>query len=119
MKVKIGEKTYFIDWNYKSSKMPSNSRKMSMMVEVPTKTSELMKKYGGKLPEREKTTCILRGEDKEIVFQESVVRYFGDTFSYEKARTYSLDKLLNTHFSKKEDRKQFWEAYINRNQCKS
>lgn len=65
-----------------------------------------------------KTDCILRNDKKEEVARVTVTKHAKDVQSKEKARRFSLGKLLKELYPGRDMkglRKMFWDAYRNRN----
>jgi hypothetical protein len=80
-----------------------------------------------KIPIPSTTTCIIKAVgDSENEYTATVRRFpgsiqrgggvvKGDVFDKDKARKYSLYKVLKQTFPEKDDRKAFWDAYLTRN----
>jgi hypothetical protein len=60
------------------------------------------------------TTWCFLCEDGKVIAQASVVKFHLDKEDRDKARKYSLAKLLKSLDLTKKERKEFWEAYLNR-----
>lgn len=61
------------------------------------------------------TECIITDGEKNVVAKSSVKRYYSDVCSKEKARRFSLTKVLRSSYPSKDIRKIFWDAYLTRN----
>lgn len=64
------------------------------------------------------TSCIVTNEERKVVAGVTVKRYYLDPCDKDKARRFSLAKLVTQFYpgkENKETRKRFWEAYLNRN----
>jgi hypothetical protein len=60
------------------------------------------------------TWCFLIDANSKTIASASVVRYYKDPEDRNKARKYALAKLLKGLSFGKEERKAFWDAYLNR-----
>lgn len=89
MKVKINDKNYHIGWQY-SDKDAKN---------IPLST-----------------TCFIRNENKEVVSEETVKRFYKDAFDKEIARKESLKKAINAIIPDDDVRAIVWKAYFERNE---
>lgn len=80
-----------------------------------------------RVPIASTTTCVIKTVDGSNEHTATVKRYpggtqkgggvmKGDRFDKDKARKYSLSKVLKQSFSEKSDRKLFWDAYLSRNE---
>lgn len=85
MRVINNDRVFFVGWQYDNAKDPTI------------------------------THCILRDSEKNEITRVSVVRYYKDPQSKDKARKFSLNKLLHSISLSKEERREFWEAYLHRN----
>lgn len=89
MRVVHNEQVYFVGWSYDN---PNNATR---------------------------TECIMKDANKETVNTAIVKRYVHDKHDKEKARKFSLAKLLSTTYPGRENknlRAKFWDAYIHRNE---
>jgi len=120
MKVNLNGKEVTIGWKYHNPIL----RQMLESVGVSETESksmtqpEIANAVGirmNDLPKPNSVTCQVTNEDREIIMQSTVKRYFKDTFSKEVGRQESLKKLLDTYFAGKENkqtRRAFWEKYV-------
>ena len=70
------------------------------------------------LPKPSVTYCILSKGKEDIIKVSKVVKHKNDPYSKEKARSYSLTKVLHDTYPGPENkgvRRKFWEVYLNRN----
>ncbi len=120
MKVTLKGKTQFVDWRYDNPELDSLIQDKGLNPEdaQKMKKGKLLATLGiTKFPDPAATHCIVRNEAMEIVTDVKVVKHLRDVHSKEKARRYSLQKLLDTHYSGDENksiRAEFWKSYINR-----
>jgi hypothetical protein len=89
MKVVNNDQTFFVDWKYSPSAVDATT-----------------------------VDCVLRNKEGEILDTAVIKRHKNDVHDKEKARRYSLAKLLNVIAPGPEGKKMrtdFWNAYIGRN----
>lgn len=93
MKIEQNGKVLFVGWQYNNSKG-----------ERATHNPEV-------------TTCIVKDENKVEIFRATIKRHVNDVNNKDKARRYSLAKLLKEQFpADKATRRKFWTAYLNRSE---
>jgi hypothetical protein len=120
MKVTLKGKTQFVDWRYDNPQLDQLIQEKGLTQEDVKKmpTRQLLQLLGiSKFPDPAMTHCIVRNEDMEIVHDVLVKKHLRDPHSKEKARRFSLQKLLDTYYpgdENKQIRKAYWDAYINR-----
>lgn len=120
MKVVKNGKTQFVDWRYENPQLDQLIQEKGLTQEEvkKMKTGKLLQVLGiSKFPDPAATHCIVRNEDMEIVHDVLVKKHLRDPHSKEKARRFSLQKLLDTYYSGDENklvRAAFWQSYINR-----
>ena len=64
------------------------------------------------------TVCEFKNESKEVIYSATVNRHVHDRHDKDKARKFSLDKLLKKDFPGRENkqfRAEVWHAYMTRN----
>ncbi len=69
------------------------------------------------IPNPTVTYCIISDEQKQPIASAMVRKFPDDPYNPEKARTYSLHKVVRNMFpglENKETRRKFWEVYLNR-----
>lgn len=128
MKVIKNDQPLFIGWKYDNpvleslivNKIPKEGiEKITLEEARKLKTNKLLEYLEiNHVPEPETTWCIVRNESKETVAEVSVKKHKHDAFDKEKARRFSLTKVLNNNFfgdNNREFRKQVWESYLTRN----
>lgn len=92
MKVVNNNQTFFVDWMY-----------------APDSANATV------------VDCVMRSKEGDILNTSRIVRHKNDVHDKEKARRYSLTKLLATIApgpEGKETRTNFWNAYLKRNEVK-
>src|SRR5687768_15415113 len=100
MRVQLENGSVFLDWNYKQR-----------FIEYPG--------LGRKLVDI--TNCVVRDMDSKVIQEVEVRRKVDDPENREKARYFSLQKLLATYYTGKENRENrtaFWNAFRNRKPAK-
>ena len=114
------DQTVFVGWRYENPELDKFLEANGLSHEDAKKMTEpeLIDRLGViQLPKPHITTCILSSADKQIVAQATVRRHKADPYDKDKARRYSLAKVLRETYPGLENlevRRAFWEAYINR-----
>lgn len=110
----------FVGWKYENPELDNLLSENGITREIAKTMNqdEILAAVGGKsLPKPITTHCIFTDEDKRIIESASVKRFHKDTFDKDKARRYSLAKVLDILYpgiDNKETRAKFWSAYITR-----
>lgn len=110
----------FVGWRYDNPELDKLLSEHGITQERARKMNEveILSAVGGKtLPKPLTTHCIFTDEDKKEITSASVTRFYKDPYDKDKARRYSLGKVLNILYPgdiQKETRAKFWEAYIRR-----
>jgi hypothetical protein len=126
MRVTRNNETHFVDWKYEN---PDLER----ILEVNGISMTEYREQGGKaimerlnkdgeviyksLPAPRVTTCVIRREDKSVVYEASVTRHFRTAPNKEDARKFSLKKALTylyPGYENKATRTDYWNAYLKR-----
>lgn len=119
MKVNLNGNLLLVSWRYQNLLLEAMLEDAGIPLQNAKEMNvpELCTALGIKdLPKPDITHCIVYNTDRAIVCSSTVVKHRKDTFDKEKARKYSLAKLLKENFSDKQTRKLFWDAYITRNE---
>jgi len=110
----------FVGWRYDNPELDRLLSENGITQELARNMNEvqILAAVGGKtLPKPLTTHCIFTDEDKQVIDSASVTRFYKDPYDKDKARRYSLGKVLNALYpglEGKEVRAKFWEAYIRR-----
>lgn len=110
----------FVGWRYDNPELDKLLSEHGITQERARKMNEveILSAVGGKtLPKPSITHCIFTDEDKKEITSASVTRFYKDPYDKDKARRYSLGKVLNILYPgdiQKGTRAKFWEAYIRR-----
>lgn len=110
----------FIGWRYENPELDRLLSLNGIPQEIARNMNEvqILAAVGGKsLPKPTTTYCIFTDEDKKVIESACVTRFYKDPYDKDKARRYSLGKVLSILYpglEGKEVRAKFWEAYIRR-----
>lgn len=123
MKVEIGTKTFYVGWKYENPQLNNMLEGIGLSEEEARKLTipQLAEKLGvniHEIPQPNVAYCILSNDQRVKVIEVSVKKHYKDKQSKEKARRYSLHKLLSTMFAgpqEKGTRAAFWDCYLARN----
>lgn len=110
----------FVGWRYENPELDQLLSENGITQERARKMNEveILAAVGRKtLPKPLVTHCIFTDEDKKVIESASVTRFYKDPYDKDKARRYSLEKVLNILYpgtEQKEVRAKFWQAYVMR-----
>src|SRR4051812_31061515 len=105
MRVTYDNQTVFVGWRYDNPELEEMLARLAMSRESvrelnePDLIKEMNKRLSGGLtivsiPKPTVTTCIISREDKSVVAEASVKKHANDPYDKDKARRYSLGKVL-------------------------